>query len=100
MSTEPYPGGIPSATMTPKGTRAFAAPDVNQRGSSMTEYSFASVRIIRSREGRDLAEDYREIIRRHATEGWEFVQAIPLEKHKDPRIELVFTRSSSSHEKE
>lgn len=60
----------------------------------MNEYTFTSIPITRHRDGRQLAHDYRDIIRQHATEGWDFVQAIPLEKHTQPRIDLVFTRKA------
>lgn len=60
------------------------------------EYSFISVAVKRRREGRMLADDYREIIRQQAASGWEFVQAIPLEKHTEPRIDLVFTRKGET----
>lgn len=60
----------------------------------MREYDFVSIPIHRRRDGRELAHDYRDIIRQRATDGWEFVQAIPLEKHADPRIDLVFTRKA------
>lgn len=59
---------------------------------SVLEYSFVSVAVKRRRDGRELAEDYRDIIQERAAAGWEFVQAIPLEKHVEPRIDLVFTR--------
>ena len=62
----------------------------------MHEYRFISVPVTRRREGRELADDYRDIIRGHAADGWEFVQAIPLEKHADPRIDLVFTRKAET----
>jgi hypothetical protein len=58
----------------------------------MREYTFVSITANRHREGLDLAENYREIIRNHAAEGWEFVQAISFEQHIDPHIDLVFTR--------
>lgn len=62
----------------------------------MHEYHFISVDVKRRREGRELAEDYRDIIRENAADGWEFVQAIPLEKHTQPRIDLVFTRKAET----
>lgn len=62
----------------------------------MLEYSFISVAAQRRREGFVLADDYRDIIRERAAEGWEFVQAIPLEQHIEPRIDLVFTRKGES----
>lgn len=62
----------------------------------MLEYSFISVAVNRRREGLYLADDYREIIRRRAAEGWEFVQAIPLEGHVEPRIDLVFARKGEN----
>ncbi|MEV8254733.1 DUF4177 domain-containing protein [Rhodoglobus sp. NPDC076762] len=58
----------------------------------MREYTFVSVTTNRRREGLSLAEDYQEIIRNHAAEGWNFVQAISFEQHVEPRIDLVFTR--------
>ncbi|MBX3093602.1 MAG: DUF4177 domain-containing protein [Cryobacterium sp.] len=60
----------------------------------MREYSFISVAVKRRRDGRELADDYRDIIRQQARDGWEFVQAIPLEKHTEPRIDLIFTRKA------
>ncbi|HRN30007.1 MAG TPA: DUF4177 domain-containing protein [Terrimesophilobacter sp.] len=62
----------------------------------MHEYTFTSIPIVRRREGRELADDYRDIIRQQAADGWEFVQAIPLEKHTQPRIDLVFTRKAET----
>ncbi len=62
----------------------------------MMEYSFFSVAVKRRREGFLLADDYRDIIREFAAEGWEFVQAIPLEQHSEPRIDLVFKRKGES----
>ncbi len=58
----------------------------------MQEYCFISVATKRRREGLYLADDYREVIRQHAAEGWQFVQAIPFEQHAEPHIDLVFTR--------
>lgn len=58
----------------------------------MPQYSFISVAVNRRREGLSFTDDYREIIHRRAAEGWEFVQAIPLEGHVEPRIDLVFVR--------
>ncbi len=58
----------------------------------MFEYSFISIGIVRYRDGPALVEDYREVISQQAEEGWEFVQAIPLEGHVEPRIDLVFKR--------
>ena len=63
----------------------------------MFEYSFISVAVQRRREGLSLAEDYREIIRARAAEGWKFVQAIPFEGHVESRIDLVFTRKGEIH---
>lgn len=62
----------------------------------MHEYHFISIPVTRRREGRELADDYQHVIRQHAADGWEFVQAIPLEKHTDPRIDLVFTRKAET----
>ena len=62
----------------------------------MIEYSFISVAAKRRREGLYLADDYREIIRERAAEGWEFVQAIPFEGHVEPHIDLVFTRKGET----
>ena len=58
----------------------------------MIEYSFNSVAVKRRREGLSLAEDYREIIRARAAEGWEFVQAIPFDTYVEPQVDLVFKR--------
>ncbi len=58
----------------------------------MREYSFITVAAKRRREGLYLADDYREIIRQRAAEGWEFVQAISFERHVEPHIDLVFTK--------
>lgn len=58
----------------------------------MREYAFERVAVLRRREGLTLEHDYREVIRRRAAEGWEFVQAMSFEAHTDARIELVFTR--------
>ncbi len=62
----------------------------------MIEYSFISVAVNHRREGLYLADDYREIIRERAADGWEFVQAIPFEGHVEPHIDLVFTRKGES----
>lgn len=58
----------------------------------MTEYAFIGIAAHRRREGLRLDKDYREVIRERAAEGWEFVQAIDLTQHTEPRIELVFSR--------
>ncbi|HNP14906.1 MAG: DUF4177 domain-containing protein [Cryobacterium sp.] len=58
----------------------------------MLEYSFVSMDVKRRREGFYLDEDYRDIIRERAADGWEFVQAISFEQHTNPRIDLVFSR--------
>lgn len=58
----------------------------------MREYSFVSIAIKRRREGATFETDYREVVREQAAKGWEFVQAIPLDTHADPRLDLVFTR--------
>ena len=60
----------------------------------MTEYAFISVVVHRHREGLHLDEDYREVIRRQAADGWTFVQAIDLAQHTEPRIDLVFSRKA------
>lgn len=60
----------------------------------MHEYSVKAVPITRHRDGHDLAEDYQAIITARAAEGWRFVQAIPFEHHREPRIDLVFTRKA------
>ena len=61
----------------------------------MREYEFVSIAVQRRRDGSAPAEDYRPVIRDRATRGWEFVQAIPLTDHAEPRIDLVFTRKVS-----
>jgi hypothetical protein len=58
----------------------------------MREYSFVSIAVKRRREGATLEKDYRQVIREHAAEGWEFVQAISFESHAEPRLDLVFER--------
>lgn len=58
----------------------------------MFEYSFVSVPVKRKRAGKFLEEDYRDIIRKHAKRGWQFVQAITFDDHIDPRVDLVFSR--------
>jgi hypothetical protein len=58
----------------------------------MREYTFVRVTTNCRREGLFLAENYQDIIRTHAAEGWKFVQAISFEQHVDPHIDLVFTR--------
>jgi hypothetical protein len=63
-----------------------------ERTVTMLEYSFVSMDVKRRREGLYLDEDYRDIIRERAAEGWEFVQAISFEQHTSPRIDLVFSR--------
>ena len=62
----------------------------------MTEYDFVSIPLHRRREGLMSATDHRDIIRERAAEGWTFVQAIPLEHHVDPRLDLVFIRNGAS----
>ncbi len=62
----------------------------------MLEYSFISMDVKRRREGLFLADDYRDIIRERAADGWEFVQAVSFEQHIEPRIDLVFTRKGES----
>lgn len=62
----------------------------------MYEYSFISVALTRRREGSALASDYRDIIRKQAASGWEFVQAIPFETDVKPRLDLVFRKQASS----
>lgn len=58
----------------------------------MREYSFVRVDVKRRREGAVLQKDYREVIIEKAAAGWHFVQAIPLESHTEPRLDLVFSR--------
>ena len=58
----------------------------------MREYSFVRVAVKRHREGSVLQKDYREVITEQAAAGWTFVQAIPLETHTEPRLDLVFSR--------
>ena len=58
----------------------------------MHEYSFVRVAVKRKREGAVLQKDYREVITEQAAAGWRFVQAIPLETHAEPRLDLVFSR--------
>lgn len=60
----------------------------------MREYSFVSIPVKRRREGAEFEKDYREVILERAALGWEFVQAIPLESHTRPRLDLVFTRKN------
>lgn len=60
------------------------------------EYSFRRIEVRRRREGFEAAEDYREIVRAQAAEGWEFVQAIAFERHVDPHLDLVFQRKGES----
>ena len=62
----------------------------------MMEYTFHRVSTKRRREGLYLDEDYRDIIRERAADGWEFVQAISFEQHTNPRIDLVFTRKGET----
>lgn len=58
----------------------------------MQEYSFVSIAVQRRRDGSALAQDYQQVIQDRAKAGWKFVQAISLETHTEPRIDLVFTR--------
>lgn len=58
----------------------------------MREYLFESVPLARTREGVVPTHDYQVVIRERAAEGWEFVQAVPLESHVPARIDLIFTR--------
>ncbi len=62
----------------------------------MRQYSFVSVPIVRRREGLEFETDYQDVIRKRAASGWTFVQAIPLEGHINPRLDLVFTRKDRS----
>ncbi|HUH53911.1 MAG TPA: DUF4177 domain-containing protein [Microbacteriaceae bacterium] len=59
------------------------------------KYEFESIPVTRRREGFAFASDYRDVIKSRASEGWVFVQAINLETHADPRLELVFTKEGS-----
>jgi len=61
----------------------------------MPQFDFVSIPLHRRREGLAFATDYRDVIRERAAEGWTFVQAIPLEHHTDPRLDLVFTRNGA-----
>ena len=63
-------------------------------GGAVREYDVVRVELTRHREGLELAEDYRELIRGRAAEGWEFVQAIVLEQHVRPHVDLVFRRKA------
>lgn len=62
----------------------------------MPEYTFVSIPVQRRRDGAVLEIDYRDAIREHAVAGWEFVQAITLETHAQPRIDLVFVRKGKT----
>lgn len=59
----------------------------------MPKYEFIRVEMKRGREGLELAEDYREIIREQASTGWKLVQIVPFEQHVRPHIDLVFKRT-------
>ena len=61
-------------------------------GAQVREYTFVSITVKRRREGAALEKDHREVIRERAAAGWEFVQAIPLDTHTEPRLDLVFSR--------
>ncbi len=76
--------------------RRVVAVDVAGSLWPMMEYTFHRVSTKRRREGLYLDEDYRDIIRERAAEGWEFVQAISFEQHMDPHIDLVFTRKGET----
>lgn len=58
----------------------------------MHEYAFVSIPVKRRRDGQFTETDYRDVIRERASQGWQFVQAITLDTHTQPRIDLVFTR--------
>ncbi|NLA65531.1 MAG: DUF4177 domain-containing protein [Leucobacter sp.] len=62
----------------------------------MYEYTFITIPINRRRDGLSFDIDYRDEIREQAAKGWEFVQAISLEAHARPRLDLVFKRKASS----
>lgn len=62
----------------------------------MLEYTFVTIAVKRRREGLSLDLDYREVIRERAAAGWTFVQAIPLDTHTEPRLDLVFSRKVKS----
>ena len=79
-----------AATTTTTSSSAIA--NRSDGGGAVREYDFVRVELTRHREGLELAEDYRELIRGRAAEGWEFVQAIVLEQHVRPHLDLVFRR--------
>ncbi|MGO1538158.1 MAG: DUF4177 domain-containing protein [Leucobacter sp.] len=58
----------------------------------MREYSFVSIPMARQRDGMVISDNYHDVIRERAADGWEFVQAISFESHARPRLDLVFTR--------
>jgi hypothetical protein len=60
----------------------------------MTDYDFVSIAVTQHRDGFRLADDYRELIRERARDGWTFVQAIPFDTYSEPRFDLVFTRGT------
>lgn len=58
----------------------------------MTEYDFVSIAVTQHRDGHRLADDYRQIIRDRADDGWTFVQAISFDTYSEPRFDLVLMR--------
>ncbi|MFA5608279.1 MAG: DUF4177 domain-containing protein [Leucobacter sp.] len=68
---------------------------VESRGPTVHEYAFVSISVKRHREGAVPETDYRDVIHERAADGWVFVQAILLESHVPPRLDLVFTRKKA-----
>ncbi|MGP6172081.1 DUF4177 domain-containing protein [Microbacterium sp. A196] len=64
----------------------------------MTEYDFVSIAVTQHRDGFRLSDDYRELIRGRAEDGWTFVQAIPFDTYSEPRLDLVFSRERRNEE--
>lgn len=62
----------------------------------MHEYAFDEIALTRHRDGLDLADDHREIIRERAQRGWRLVQVVPFEDHRRARVELIFERPRKS----
>ncbi len=58
----------------------------------MQEYEFVRIPAARIRTGFRYDDDYRDVIRARATDGWEFVQALHFESDVHPHLDLVFTR--------
>ena len=58
----------------------------------MPSYEFESIPVVRTREGRRLSRDHRELILARASAGWKLVQMTDFSGYVDPHLELIFTK--------